>query len=401
MRRRVYKRGRRWYVDYEDHRGSRIRKAIPEAQSKAEALEILHDLAYRESEIRRGVADPIDNTAELSCIVEGFLLNLARSPASYNTVLFYRSVLAPTIGKWELPNGQGWPPRAEVPFETLRSMPRRFVRGQMAAERVDQLTDEVLDLYLDAKSDHASVRTLNAQVAALKTMLTWARKAGKIKDSPLRDRGRFGKPASAQRVLTVEEAESLLTASPEPYQTIWLAFLTTGLRRGELVQLRWTEVDFATRTVRVLAETSTSRRQRDVPIVAELYERLVAVHGDRADPDGHVFLNRAGRPWHNNLLRRFKRCVALAGITTSDVTLHTLRHTFATHLLLRGANPKVVSELLGHASIQFTFDTYGHVLPHDKWQAVSFLPFGGTHRAQGEGSALQVAFGQQLRKATA
>ncbi|NQT86741.1 tyrosine-type recombinase/integrase, partial [bacterium] len=112
-------------------------------------------------------------------------------------------------------------------------------------------------------------------------------------------------------------------------------------------------------------------------------------------------LNEDGRPWRNNLLRRFKRCLALAGITSGDVTIHTLRHTFATHMLLRGANPKVVSELLGHASIQFTFDTYGHVFPQDRWAAVSKLPFGGTQRAQEGRGVPQVAALSGLMEATA
>ena len=88
-------------------------------------------------------------------------------------------------------------------------------------------------------------------------------------------------------------------------------------------------------------------------------------------------------------------------VNSGDVTIHTLRHTLATHLLLSGANPKVVSELLGHASIQFTFDTYGHVLPRNRCEAIALLPFGGTQGAQDGHSASQDAAETRLRKVSA
>ena len=401
MRCRVYRRGRRWYADYEDHQGNRVRRALPEARTKAHALEIVHDLAFHESRIRRGMAHAVDNSAEVADLVERFLLHLARSDARYDTVLFYRSVLATTVGKWELADGKVWPPRTPAPLAELESLPRHFVPGQMNIETLEQLTEVVLDRYIEANRKRLAVRTLNAQVAALKTMLNWARKASIIRDNPLADRGRVGKPATTRRVLDVEEVQALLAASPEPYGSIWLAFLTTGLRRGELAALTWQVVDLRARTITVLAETSKSKRQRDVPIVPELHERLLAIRSAAQDPLGHVFLNSRNRPWNHNLRHRLRRCLALADITTGDVTLHTLRHTFATHLLLRGANPKVVSELLGHASIQITFDTYGHVMPQDKWDAIAILPFGGTLRAQDRRDASQRIGHQHLTKATA
>lgn len=208
----------------------------------------------------------------------------------------------------------------------------------------------------------------------------------------------------------------------EPYRTIWLAFVSTGMRRRELVRLCWPQVDFATETIRILPETSKSKRQRDVPMVPELCACLRAMRAKAKDADGYVFTNQGGRPWVNNLLRRFTRCAGLAlvgktvrkdgvwhmayrddgrevveplpgvkgwkaanaeldrrrGQRPAGVTIHTLRHTYATQLLLNGVNPKVASDLLGHSGIQVTLDIYGHVFPRNKQEAVAKLPFGGT-----------------------
>jgi len=193
------------------------------------------------------------------------------------------------------------------------------------------------------------------------------------------------------------------------------------MRRGELVKLRWSEVDFGTGTIRILAGTSKSKRQRDVPMAPELRARLMALWVASArDLDAPVFANRDGRPWLWNPGKRFARCVeaALVGEARHDdsgwaivyddgegerrerlngvrgwraakaalwerrgkraegVSLHTLRHTFATDLLLNGVNPKVVSDLLGHSGIQVTLDVYGHVFPRNREEAISALSYG-------------------------
>ena len=420
MRARVYKRsGGRWYLDFSDHRGKRVRRWVPEAKTKADAQDALHRALDKEAKIRDGVIDLLDNSAEVADLLDAFLLHKL-STRRYGTVHFYRVAFSDVLGRLVTPDGKVWPPTREAPVDEVQKQSRRFETGALGIERVEEITPERLAQYVEARKAHMAVRTVNKSVLALKTLLSWARKAGKIKSNPIADVSRVGKPARSGRALTVDEVEALLDVSPEPYRTMWLAFLTTGMRLGELVNLRWPQVCLETNTVRIAPETSKSKRQRDVPILPELRERLVRLRAEATDPEGYVFTNQDGGQWVNNLGRRFARCVELAlvgrvvrrdgvwhlvyredgqeaweplpdvkgwraakaellkrrGSEAGGVSIHTLRHTYATQLLLNGVNPKVVSELLGHSSITVTLDIYGHVFPRNKQEAVAALPFG-------------------------
>lgn len=197
---------------------------------------------------------------------------------------------------------------------------------------------------------------------------------------------RVGKPGRSTRFLADNEPARLLAAAREPYRTLWHFLLRTGLRTGEAVALTWHALEFGARgrpaTVRVFAATSKSRRQRDVPIVdKQLLTALKALWETSGDPQAPIFCTPAGRPLLNNLSRTFIRTVHRAGLGGTGVTPHTLRHTFATQLLRGGQNVKVVSDLLGHASITITLDIYAHVLPRDTARAVASLPSLGVTRA--------------------
>jgi integrase len=158
--------------------------------------------------------------------------------------------------------------------------------------------------------------------------------------------------------------------------------LYAGLRLGELLGLRWADVDLEVGQLHVqqtlqrmtggevrMAPTKThrSRRMVDLPgsAVAVLREhrrlqaeaRLLA--GNAWEDAGLVFTDRLGRPIRLRLA--FWRLLDEAGLPR--IRLHDLRHTMATLMLAAGEHPKVVSERLGHATVNITLDTYSHVLP--------------------------------------
>jgi integrase len=161
--------------------------------------------------------------------------------------------------------------------------------------------------------------------------------------------------------------------------------ITTGLRRGELLGLRWDDADLERGTLRVgralvreggrhtLGETKIRRSRRRVNLtprtVAVLkahrkrqLEQRVELAGMYED-HGLIFASDIGTPLNpENLVKRsFKPLLKRAGLP--EIRFHDLRHTCATLLMGRGIHPKLVQELLGHATIAMTLDTYSHYLP--------------------------------------
>lgn len=186
--------------------------------------------------------------------------------------------------------------------------------------------------------------------------------------------------------LSVEDARRVLDAVRgdrlEPLVTVALA---TGLRQGEALALRWSDVDLdgGHLTVRhslhrsgghvVLDEPKTRRSRRTVTLPAfattalrrqrdwfQAQDRLLA--GSAWQEDGYVFTTRIGTPMHGaDVTRRLQRLLATAGLPR--MRFHDLRHGAATLLLAQGVHPRVVMETLGHSTIAVTMNVYSHVVP--------------------------------------
>lgn len=178
----------------------------------------------------------------------------------------------------------------------------------------------------------------------------------------------------------------LKAAAADRLETLYLLAVTTGMRQGELLGLKWEDVDLGTGTLRVRRTLSTatggghvftapktakSRRSIKLPKPALFslrkhreaqLEEKDRVAGLWKDND-LVFATRVGTPISRQdlITRSFKPLLRSANLP--DIRFHDLRHTCATLLLGRGVHAKLVQELLGHASISVTLDTYSHVLP--------------------------------------
>jgi integrase len=200
------------------------------------------------------------------------------------------------------------------------------------------------------------------------------------------------KPKAAKAEIQVfdpEQVRRFLQAARESrHYPLYLTALDSGVRPGELLALRWEDVDFEggflsitksleeiNGVVRVKA-TKTQKGRRRVDLSAETLA-VLAEHRKAALAAGRitapVFHNiEGGYLLQSNLLQRsFKAILTKAGLPS--VGLYTLRHTCATLLLLADVPAKVVSERLGHANIAITLDTYSHVLPSMQKRAASVL----------------------------
>jgi integrase len=246
--------------------------------------------------------------------------------------------------------------------------------------------------------------SVNREIAALKACLSKAVEWGLVTENPLKrlkplrlDRN------GVVRFLSVEEEESLRNALaarearlraqrlsfntwriergyrplPEPackfsdhLAPMVLVSINTGLRRGELFQLRWEDVDLASPGLTVKGATAKSGTTRHVPLNNEAAHTLIAWHGQSGNPTvGLVFKSENGAKF-NNVDKAWAGLLKLAGI--ESFRWHDLRHHFASRLVMAGVDLNTVRELLGHADLKMTI-RYAHLAPAIKVEAVSRL----------------------------
>jgi integrase len=198
--------------------------------------------------------------------------------------------------------------------------------------------------------------------------------------------------------LTEEQVHHLLAtaeAEGDPRRALWVVAIATGMRKGELQALRWHDVHLADGSLQVRASLrrqqgvttrrrpKTKRSERRIALGGATVEALRAHRarqlamrmeaGPAWEDHDAVFCDEIGRPLAaKHILWHFRRLLQRAGLPAAP-RFHDLRHTAATLLLGRNVNPKIVSEMLGHASIAITLDTYSHVLPNMQQEAAAVM----------------------------
>ncbi|MFC1799305.1 tyrosine-type recombinase/integrase [Candidatus Eisenbacteria bacterium] len=172
--------------------------------------------------------------------------------------------------------------------------------------------------------------------------------------------------------LKPDEIARFLAAANSEYRDLFLTAVLTGMRRGEVLALKWGDVDFGNSTIHVrrsfscgLLTSPKSRRSKRAIVMSptlarRLEERKARLEGKDED---FVFSKANGRPLdgQNLVNREFHPALKRAGLRR--IRFHDLRHTYASLLIAQGENPKFIQSQLGHASIQTTMDRYGHLLP--------------------------------------
>ena len=271
--------------------------------------------------------------------------------------------------------------------------------GKLTAQHIVTMHKKIGETVSPRTVGHAH-RVLHT---ALETAVRWgyvARNIAELVDPP-----KVTKPE--MRFLTAEQARQLLDtarATGHPDEALYTLLLATGLRLGESLGLRWSDVDLAAGTLSVrrsvhrlpgkgfvFAPPKTKRSERTLSLAPFAVEALKRqrVHqntqrlkaGDLWDAGDLVFANAVGRPRElQEMARRsFRPLLASAGLPA--VRIHDLRHSAASLLLALGVHVKIVSEMLGHSTTAITLDTYSHTVPSLQRDATNRLGdlLGGTN----------------------
>lgn len=200
--------------------------------------------------------------------------------------------------------------------------------------------------------------TVNRELACLKHMYTLAIKWGMAPENPVKGVEFLPENKHSMRVLSDEEAAQLIGAASPHFRPVLLTALNTGMRLGEILNLRWEDVNLREGFISV--EQSKSGEPRKIPTNSVLTDVLRDVRMDRGDP--YVFLGRWGKKVHS-FRKVFETALKRAGI--GKCRFHDLRHTFASNLVMSGVDIVTVKELLGHKTIQMTM-RHSHPSPNTR-----------------------------------
>jgi integrase len=365
----MYQRGRHYYADFYAG-GRRVRKKLATDLDAAKAI-----LVELRSRAHKADFDLLDNDYPLAQLKDEYLRHCKQALGEATEARYRRAL--------------------------------EVILPRLPVTRACQLSvGLVLDFRKERLGDGVGPGTVNIEVAALNRLLRWgvdpARLIGsnpiaRVKPLPhLRPKdGRALEPA---------EVRALLDASPQRWRDVWYCYLVTGMRLNELTRLTFDDIDWEARELIVRAHKAKGKRERRIPTDDGLWDILKRQEAGRAERTPsttvnrgraladffsarHVFVSRHSTPLsrtavYEALLRYCDKAgipvqtLDGEGLPLEHVDVHSLRRTFATELIVNGADPKSVQELLGHKTLLLTMKLYAKVRPQNKRQAVARLSYG-------------------------
>ena len=331
----LFKRGKKWYISYYLY-GKQIKRAVSTDRSiaervLAETIRKLHQQKYRVENLDMGWKEFVNK-----------YLSFSKTNKRPNTVKRDISII------------------------------KNFTK-LMKPNKVSALTLQMFEDY-KAKRIEAGIKpsSVNRELDTLKSMIRKAYEWGYLSENfspkikPLKD------PLQAKKVrfFSKKEIEELLKISSETVKKIILIGINTGFRAGEIANLTWNDIDFSRKVAIVQAKDDWQPKDNDLREVPLKDKFVKLLKKWRQKTKSEYVLGRKFTP--ERLSKLFKKYTRLAGM--KDVSLHTLRHTYASHLAMAGVDLYTIAKLLGHSDVSTT-QIYAHLLPDTLRNAVNKLPF--------------------------
>src|SRR5215471_138260 len=243
-----------------------------------------------------------------------------------------------------------------------------FAIGKITTRHVEQYKSRALKSGLSRK-------TINNHLSILRTCITTAYDWLQLKGEPPKIVWLKVQPP-VMDYLSADECALVLTHASGIVREMILTALRTGMRQGELKGLQWSSIDWENQSIAIrhsrcdYAKELTSpksNRERHIPMDIDVYEMLL----QRKKDTGYAFLDTDDQPFNaHRMACRIARVRKKAGLR--KIGWHTLRHTFASHLVMRGVPLTAVQMLMGHSSVNTTM-RYAHLAPSTQRAAIDLL----------------------------
>lgn len=339
----IYKRGDKWYIYVTYPDGRRFRKSIG---TKKEAEKIEQKLR---SEILNDKWEIKEKKEILfSELVDKYLkyAKASKAESSYRSdICRIRGHLLPYFGK--------------TPLKSITS----------------QMIDEFKIMRVQQGAAH---KTINHDLVNLSHMLKMAIRWGYLDHNPASNVVKLKVPKNPPKFLSQDEIKKLIEAAKHSHiYPLIITALHTGMRKSELLNLKWTDVDFQQCIIKVQSKAdwhTKNYKHRIIQMTPILQQTLKEhkLHQDENGVDCEYVFTYEGERILQDVRRSFRTILKLAGL--KDVTLHTLRHTFASQLAMAGVPLMDIQVLMGHQSFETTLQ-YAHLSEEHVKQQVLKLPF--------------------------
>lgn len=361
---RVYKRGDTWYIDVRAH-GRRVRKSIGRNKRQAESAAKRVEAQIINDEYHLSKQDlPVDGLI-------GKFLEYTHTNHRSSTVKRYKAVLD---------HFRAYLREERSRIQKLSQITVEVIEGYKAYRKsalVNPNGMQVKDKSEITKftREGARSKTINIELGTLKNMFNRAIEWGYLKENPVRK----VKPVKEDdkkpfRFLTLEESEKLLSACSNELYPIFYTFLNTGMRKGELENLQWQDVDLKGKRIYIRSKQDWKPKtgERDIPISSDLVAVLTEFKKtQKSEASDYVF---PVKNIHNHNWLREKLIETVQKAEIENFTkIHDLRHTYASHLTMAGVDAFTLAKLMGHTDIQMTM-RYSHLSQGHLDKAVEKLP---------------------------
>lgn len=237
-----------------------------------------------------------------------------------------------------------------------------FNLGQQPVQIEDLRSKDIRHWIVDLSNQGLDNKSINRKLAALRTFFNYLQRTGKIVENPMVSIKMIKTKKAIPHFVRENELANIDFSSEERTfgnlrdELIFTLFYGTGMRLSELIQLTIPQIDFFHRTIRVLGKRN---KERIIPAPAALFELIETYLKNRVSDSPVLLLTDEGKPLYPVFVQRTIKRILSKVSTLEKLSPHVLRHTYATHLLNKGADLNAIKELLGHANLAAT-QVYTH-----------------------------------------